>query len=213
MKKSNEIPQSLGPLMFAGHAYENNMSRYGNYRTEKAYGEGAAPIAEWYIPELLSGSDYSGSLVTLSNRKAFIELLEAESIPDAQWHELHGDYSTRAIALHVDALKNEAVRDFFEGLDQYPLADEELHAELESNAQQEYWNDERSSFARAVENAVYAIDPKSTAAENYKAPNDWRDFEAMGEMVNEGNETGMYFTGIDEAVEAETWRLMNAGKK
>lgn len=95
-----------------------------------------------------SGSDYSGTLVERSNHDVW-EKTFADG-EGAWWRSVSGGYSTFAIVVRVAELPEEAI-EFIEGLDSYCIADESAHSELETEAQDESWNNwARRDFARAI---------------------------------------------------------------
>lgn len=101
-----------------------------------------------YVPELLSGSDYSGGSVTIANFRAFKE--QFKDSQGADWWELYGGHGTYAVAIRA-ACENEAIIEFFEGLENYPCANDELMSEVEREAEDESWESWiRSDFERAL---------------------------------------------------------------
>lgn len=105
------------------------------------------------IPAYLSGSDYSGSLVERANARAWSEQFAAGD--GAWWTEVGGGYGTFAIVIDCEAIPEDVesdVRDFFAGLANYPCADDDLHSEMEMEAQDEAWKDwARADFVKALE--------------------------------------------------------------
>lgn len=104
--------------------------------------------AAYYIPALLSGSDYLGSSVEASNFRVW-----CETFKDSQgeiWWELFGGWGTYAIALDITKA-TEAMIETLEGLDSYPLIAEDDLSELEHERERDAWNDYISGdFARAL---------------------------------------------------------------
>lgn len=80
------------------------------------------------IPDLLSGSDYKGDSVTKSNHRSFLHLFEkVEGV-----YDLHGGFNTYAVAIRADvAESNLEIKDVLDGLEDYPLINEEDHSDLE----------------------------------------------------------------------------------
>lgn len=121
--------------------------RYGSWDLD--------PSGLCVVPRLLSGSDYSGSLVERSNHDAW-----ARDFADGDgkwWAHAVGSHGTYAIVIRAWAVpedQEEAVTEFLAGLQDYPLADEGLHSGLEIEAQNEAWDRwARTDFRRALEKA------------------------------------------------------------
>lgn len=103
---------------------------YGHWYDDK---QGA-----WVLPEYVTYSDYSGSLVERSNLEVFIE--EFADSEDEEWVQIHGGHGTRGLIVRVDADERvPEIGEFFERLDQYPLADEDHHSHLEQEVIDEAW--------------------------------------------------------------------------
>jgi len=89
-----------------------------------------------------SGSDYSGSTVEASNRKEFLESYGKEEFV---W-EAHGGYNTYAVVLGLTGLLEcaddtfDAILDTIEGLEDYPLINDEALSNLESTLADEAWD-------------------------------------------------------------------------
>ena len=119
--------------------------RYGSWEREK---EG-----RYLVPGLLSGSDYSGSLVTKSNHKAFSEQFSKGEY--VWWTSAPGGHGTYSIVIDTQGVPEDVtseVEDFLNGLQDYPLADEDLHSEMEMEAQEEAWeNWVEEDFKSALE--------------------------------------------------------------
>jgi len=92
----------------------------------------------WFLPEWLSGSDYSGTLLEHANLRAF-----KEAFPSGEgkwWVEIYGGHGTFAVLVRTLAYRNcEEVREFFDSLEDYPCADDSLLSELECEAESEAW--------------------------------------------------------------------------
>lgn len=108
-----------------------------------------APDGEYIVPDYLSGSDYSGSLVERSNRDVWRETFaEGE---DQWWCEVLGGHGTFAIVVRIADMPDDA-REFLDALEDYPLADEDAHSRLEMEAQDEAWeNWARHEFETEIE--------------------------------------------------------------
>ena len=105
------------------------------------------------VPGYLSGSDYSGSLVERSNYEAFQE--QFANGDGVWWTDVAGGYRTYAIVIDCGLVPLEAEEDlasFLNGLQDYPLADEDLHSRLEMEATDESWDNwARYAFVRDLE--------------------------------------------------------------
>ena len=101
----------------------------------------------YFLSDLLGGSDYSGSLVERANYREFLEEFgEQDGV-----HEVYGGHGTFAVAVRVDAI-DDAMAEVFQGLEDYPLISDEAHSELELEAQEEAWESwTESDFVRELE--------------------------------------------------------------
>lgn len=104
----------------------------------------------WFLPEYLSGSDYVGCLVEQSNARVF-----RERFADGEgrwWREVTGGYGTFGVLVRTLAYRNcTDVREFFDALEDYPLASDDDHSDLEFEAMCEAWeNYGRADFLREV---------------------------------------------------------------
>lgn len=132
-------------------------SRYGNWRTTKGRD------GRYFVPEYLSGSDYSGSLVERSNVDAWRE--QFADGENTWWCTVHGGHGTIAIVVDGEGLTDEA-KEFLCALSDYPLADEERHSEMEMEAQGAAWDDwARRDFVRALEKR-FDVEDLDLAADN-----------------------------------------------
>lgn len=127
--------------------YIGHVERYGDWDPDCA-----GPL---FIPGYLSGSDYSGSLVERSNHRAWTETEAFKPGDGVWWVDVGGGHGTFAIVIDCGAIPDDVasdVRDFFAGLGNYPFADEDLHSEMELEAQDENWKSwARADFIRALE--------------------------------------------------------------
>lgn len=105
-----------------------------------------API---FVPSFLSGSDYSGSLVERSNYEAWCENFATGE--DVWWTQIPGSHGTYAVAVLKFGAPRAAV-EWLAPLEDYPLADESRHSELELEAQDNAWESwARREFLAAIE--------------------------------------------------------------
>ena len=99
------------------------------------------PYPSLWVPKFASWSDYSGSYVDRANGKALIrdhgDLFE----------EGHGGHGTVWVGIAEDkrlAMTDEqweAIKDIIDGLENYPIIDDDLHSEMEMEAKYEYWEE------------------------------------------------------------------------
>lgn len=101
------------------------------------------------VPDLLSGSDYSGDSVTASNYRVFIE--QFGELPGV--HRLYGGHGTYGVAIEPSAyFRSSDMQDALRQLDRYPVLDDEDMSMLESEWEDEAWSNwAESDFRRAVE--------------------------------------------------------------
>lgn len=119
--------------------------RYGRWRDAKD--------GRYLLPAYLSGSDYSGSLVEQANHRKFSE--EFSDGEDEWWTNTPGGHGTFGILIDMRGVPDDIstdVAEFLNGLQDYPLADEELHSEMEMEAQNEAWESwAKNDFKRGLE--------------------------------------------------------------
>src|SRR4051812_3681972 len=91
--------------------YRADICRFETWRKETpeelsslSYGDlhhvtGEVSDSDYYVPSLLSGSDYSGSSVEVSNCKTFLEQFgKLEGV-----HKVYGGHGTFAVAIRLSA--------------------------------------------------------------------------------------------------------------
>ncbi len=89
-------------------------------------------------PPYMAYGDYGGSLVERSNLEEFGETFEEYA--GTEWWGWSGDYGSQGIIVRADAdTRVPEIGEFFEGLQKYPLANEERHSELEQDAIEVAW--------------------------------------------------------------------------
>jgi hypothetical protein len=92
-----------------------------------------------FCPDYCQGSDYSGSLIELSN----CDVLAEEHHGKGVWR-LYGGHSSFGLAFDIRFLTEEAIESL-EALEHYPLASEDRLSELELEKEQEAWESWTSS--------------------------------------------------------------------
>ena len=108
-----------------------------------------------------SGSDYSGSTVEKANCREFLESYGEEAFV---W-EAHGGFDTYAVVLGLTGLLEcaddtfDAILGIIEGLENYPLIDDETLSNLETEGADEAWESwVASDFRRALEKKFDGVD-------------------------------------------------------
>jgi hypothetical protein len=89
----------------------------------------------YLMPDLLSGSDYSNSSeVHISNHRVFLkEFGKVKGV-----HDVYGGWGSFAVAIRADiAESNEQIKETLNGLENYPVIDEEDMSELRNSWEQE----------------------------------------------------------------------------
>ena len=119
--------------------------RYGDLKPLESYDK-PRPM-DFLTPGILSGSDYcSSGSVEVSNHRVWLE--RYGKLPNV--YDVYGGYGTFAVAIRLDSLTPEMIEDL-NALADYPLLDEEDHSEVETEAEQESWeNCYRSDFTKAL---------------------------------------------------------------
>lgn len=114
------------------------------------YGNARGP---YFAPAYLGGSDYSGTLVHVSNHRVFCDTFKAGQ--GVWWSSLYGGHGTFGVLIDPSRVPADIVTEVAEwlaGLDDYPLADEDDHSELEMEAQNAAWEAwARADFKRELE--------------------------------------------------------------
>jgi hypothetical protein len=105
---------------------------YGRWDDTKL---GQVTHRDFFIHSLLSGSDYSGGSVTVSNKRVFLEQFKDHD----GVHEVFGGHGTYAVAVRADCLDAD-ICEFFDNIADYPVADENDLSEVESEAEDAAWD-------------------------------------------------------------------------
>lgn len=175
------------------------LSNYSGEITDISYGKWHDDKkGNLFIPALLSGSDYSGSLVEKSNNKAFQE--EFASGDREWWTDAPGGHGTFAIVIDMDKVPDDIsddVAEFFQKLEDYPLADEDLHSQMEHEAENEAWeNWAKADFKKALERR-FDID-----LDEEKIPED-KIYEVYHQAMDKGNVEWVNEQGSDMYIDIE----------
>lgn len=135
--------------------YDHDWLSYGDMSQYKPFYDEGKEL--WYMPNLMSGSDYGGSTVTRSNYLAMKEYVKRSKFVK----EVSGGHGTYALAFNVSRLKGKLALelvDIFKMLQNYPLVDEEAMSNLEMELENEYWeNDLKEEFCKAIEKSLSSI--------------------------------------------------------
>ena len=154
---------------------------YGDLKTFT----GEPQATDFYRPSLLSGSDYAGDSVTVSNHRVFLEKFKGV----AGVYDVYGGYSTYAVAIRLDAI-TEDMMEVFNALEDYLLIDEEDHSEVEMESENESWDSyAREDFRRA------AIKKFPEHEERIEALEDGDLFTAFHELTDRSNTYWVHETG------------------
>lgn len=116
------------------------IDRYGQW-VEDASGP-------YVVPAMLSGSDYSGNLIHRANNDEWREVFADGD--GKWWADISGGFGTFAIIIDTREMPKEA-DEFLMALDDYPIANEDWHSQLETEAQDNAWQRwARREFAQAL---------------------------------------------------------------
>lgn len=138
-----DLPHGLpdGQKVYGPFEHPGSYGDFENQRDGRRYYADAPFDSLYFVPELLSGSDYSGSSVTLANYREF--LAEFDKLPGV--FPLVGGCGTYAVAIRADVLCGELsgrraeLLETLEALTDYPCIDEESVSEVENEAEHECW--------------------------------------------------------------------------
>lgn len=95
--------------------------------------------ALYLLPSELSGGDYcSSGTVNVSNHRVFLKLYEkVEGV-----YDVYSGYGGYAVAIRLDVLdSNPEIKEALDGLEGYPVIDEEDLSQLEWDKSKEAWDD------------------------------------------------------------------------
>ena len=150
-----------------------------------------------------SGSDYSGSTVEKANHKEFLESYGKEQFV---W-ESHGGFDTYAVVLGLTGLLEcaddtfDAILGIIEGLEDYPLIDDEALSNLESTLADEAWDCwVAGDFRRALEKKFAGVEFEWPSDSDLRPFFEKRAEKANEYWFNEGYGPDMYIR-VDKIVE------------
>lgn len=112
---------------------------------------------EWFTCKYTEYSDYSGCLVQASNIRVFCAMFPRGE--EKWWRVRYGSHGTVQLLVRTLAYRlSSDVREFFDRLDGYPLADEDDFSSLETETEEKAWTEYgESDFIRECESR--GIDP------------------------------------------------------
>jgi len=188
--------------------HRNEFARFNSYRDNTpeelarlSYGD-FDPITDeiketdFYLPTLMSGSDYSGESVTVSNHRVFLD--EFKALNQTGIWDVYGGHGTYAVAIRVSAI-TESMLEVFEQLENYPLISEEDHSEVEMEAEQEAWDSwTRHDFKRLLIEKFPHLEEKIDAM-----PDDGGLWRVLAEGMERANEYWIHETGNNAFVRLE----------
>ena len=150
-----------------------------------------------------SGSDYSGSTVEKANCREFLESYGEEGFV---W-EAHGGHNTYAVVLGLTGLLEcpddtfDSILGIVEGLEDYPLIDDEALSTLEMEGADEAWESwVASDFRRALEKKFDGVDFEWPPDSDLRPFFEKRAEKANEYWFNEGYGPDMYIR-LDKIVE------------
>jgi len=136
------------------------------------------------MPDVMSGSDYSGSSCEYSNYRVFLQ--QFGKIKGV--YDIYGGYGTYGIAIRKSVLdSNKDIQDVLKGLEEYPIIDEQDQSQLEMDWAGEAW----TSWVR--DDAVRLL------------REDWEDWEPSDEDTFQSQ----FNSALNEA--NEDWESENRG--
>ncbi len=166
--------EGIEPLRYVGYGLIDNFVLYDSFiETDWDVDENI-----YFFVPFTSGSDYSGSTVTLANYRAFKDY-------DVDWvHFAYGGHSTYAVVINANKLCDSEIFDeiieILEGLEDYPIIDEDLLYKVEAELIESSWD----GWAKA--DFKIAIEKKFPLADFNFPDDDIRDFfEKKREEANE----------------------------
>lgn len=134
MSDRNELPYHTRRVQpWEATDYRDSPSSvYGHWHDDKS--------GRWFVADYLTWSDYSGSTCERSNYETWCETFKSGE--GKWWIDVHGGHGTRAVLIRTLAYRNASeVREFLDGLEGYPVADENAMSDLEMRLQEEAWTD------------------------------------------------------------------------
>lgn len=204
MSRNGDVPKHLREAEI-NELPEHNGQDIGysqGYRSKREPG--------WYQVEYATGSDYSGGSVHESNYRVLRERLEELYPEDASpvvWARTSGGHGTYGIVVRYNDL-DEEIREALEGLEDYPLLDEQDHSNLEIEQQDEAWDNwAKDDFIKECAKDL-EIDPDELTERAEEAGIEWYTiFRAAVEKANvywEDQQGAGQWIDLDRVADAAT---------
>lgn len=185
-----------------------NRGHYGWLRPERSYDERVEVI----VPDGLSYSDYSGSLIEVSNSRKWKELFADEE--DVVWTRTAGSHGTSAIVILASAITPE-MQEVWNALSEYPLIDDEDHSSLEIETQGEEWaRSVEEDFKRAIHKKLE--DEDETLLDAFSTDQIYELFEFFRERANiywENNQGQSMYIDVGRIVDRASERSIRSALK
>ncbi len=211
------LKKIVRPLRYVGTDPIGKSVSYGSFY-ERDWSE---EEDNYFFVPFTSGSDYSGCTVTWANNLFF-----EKDYRDNDWiHFAYGGYNTYAVVINATKLCDSEILEILEGLEDYPVIDEEMLTDVELDLIEDEWK------CWVKDDFVKALEEKFSSADfDFDFPDYLRDlFEEKREKANvywecEGYGPSMYIR-IGEVVkeiefeDVEKWAKMytvtwnNVGEK
>jgi hypothetical protein len=138
---------------------------YGDFRKYEGEVTEALKKSLYILPELLTGSDYSGGSVERANHKVFLERFkEIEGV-----YSLSGGMGTFAIAVRMNIMEdNPEIKEVLDALESYASIDDEAVSEIESEWETEAMKDIVHSLCNhiSLEDYIPDFEPNSDIIAN-----------------------------------------------
>ena len=175
----------------------------GEWKLSEALAEGRLLV---YVPPASSGSDYNGGALARANVRALETLADEENI--VHWI-LSGGHGTHGIAFPLWE-RSASLLEALEGLDGYPVVDEETLGEVEREDEEEAWESWiRSDYGSALEKET-GVDVSDVSDEDMRE-HFYSACESAGTYVEHGEETWIDVEALaDGADRAELLALAGA---
>lgn len=132
----SDCPQTAGPYVLQDSDYVGETpSHLADF---SSYLQSDDPADNWWMPNLTSGSDYSGTLVHRANCTSVMEhASECEHCRD-RVVEVCGGAGSFGVAVRGD-VECPDLFGMFDALADYPVLDDDAHSALEAEAEAEAW--------------------------------------------------------------------------
>ena len=153
----DQIYKFIGTALKGGVWEDKNPDEYSSLSYSDFENATEKPTEEnkkdfYIMPDLMSGSDGSGSCVEKANHKAFLEMFaEHEGV-----HDVYGYCGSYAVAIRLDVSEQEEIADVLNGLENYAVMDDDALNEIEMDAHDDAWkgwaeSDTKSALIKELE--------------------------------------------------------------